>query len=98
MQETGRLDNRLDVPEACVGSISKGYLESAKRKKGREWHAIVNEKHFRKGGMYFMGSFPCIHTSIQTKPIDPSVLIALLPLFYEKAASIAMVKHGMDIQ
>ena len=31
-------------------------------------------------------------------PVDPPILKALLPLFSEKAATIVMVKHGMDIQ
>ena len=29
---------------------------------------------------------------------DPPVLRALLPLFYEKSATPAKVKHGMDVQ
>ncbi len=29
---------------------------------------------------------------------DPPAVCALLPLFYEKAASPAMIKHGMDVQ
>ena len=90
--------DRLDVPEACVGSISKGYLESAKKE---ELTWVEN------GMQLFMKStsereecisWAAFHASIQTKPIDPSALITLLPQFYENAASIAMVKHGMDIQ
>ena len=30
--------------------------------------------------------------------IRPPALRALLPLFYEKAATSAMIKHGMDVQ
>ncbi len=29
---------------------------------------------------------------------QPPALRALLPLFYEKSATLAMVKHGMDVQ
>ena len=36
------------------------------------------------------------HASTQTEE-DPPALTALLPLFYEKAATPAMVKHGMDV-
>ena len=36
------------------------------------------------------------HASIQTEE-DPPALTALLPLFYEKAPTPAMVKHGMDV-
>ena len=38
------------------------------------------------------------HSSLQPEPMDPVAIIALLPLFYEKAATLAMVKHGMEIQ
>ena len=43
-------------------------------------------------------SWAAYHASLLPSPVDPSSLIALLPLFYEKAATVAMVKHGMDIQ
>ena len=36
------------------------------------------------------------HASTHTEE-DPPALTALLPLFYEKAATPAMVKHGMDV-
>ena len=36
------------------------------------------------------------HASTQTEE-DPPALTALLPLFYEKAATPARVKHGMDV-
>ena len=36
------------------------------------------------------------HASTQTEE-HPPALTALLPLFYEKAATPAMVKHGMDV-
>ena len=38
------------------------------------------------------------HASHQPSMQDPPALRALLPLFYEKSATPAMVKHGMDIQ
>ena len=43
-------------------------------------------------------AWAAFHAS-QTIPIeDPQTLNALLPLFYEKAATPAMVKHGMYVQ
>ena len=36
------------------------------------------------------------HPSTQMEE-DPPALTALLPLFYKKAATPAMVKHGMDV-
>ena len=38
------------------------------------------------------------HASHQPPLQDPPALRALLPLFYEKSATPAMVKHGMDVQ
>ncbi len=35
---------------------------------------------------------------LQALSEDPPALCALLPLFYEKAATPAMVKHGMDVR
>ena len=43
-------------------------------------------------------SWAAYHASLLPSHVDPSSLIALLPLLYEKAATVAMVKHGMDIQ
>ncbi len=37
------------------------------------------------------------HASQQPLTEDPPALCALLPLFYEKAATPAMIKHGMDV-
>ena len=38
------------------------------------------------------------HASRQPPMVDPPAICALLPLFYEKSATPAMVKHGMDVQ
>ena len=38
------------------------------------------------------------HASRQPPIVDPPALCAMLPLFYEKSATPAMVKHGMDVQ
>ena len=38
------------------------------------------------------------HASHQPPIVDPPALCAMLPLFYEKSATPAMVKHGMDVQ
>lgn len=37
------------------------------------------------------------HSSLQPPPNEPHAITSLLPLFYEKAATPAMVKHGMDV-
>ena len=38
------------------------------------------------------------HASKQPSTEDPPAVCSLLPLFYEKAATPAMIKHGMDVQ
>ena len=43
-------------------------------------------------------SWAGFHASMQLQPTDPAALSVLLPLFYKKAATFAMVKHGLDIQ
>ena len=42
-------------------------------------------------------SWAAYHASVQPKMLDLSAIIALLPLFLEKADSPAMVKHGLDL-
>jgi hypothetical protein len=37
------------------------------------------------------------HASLQSPLEYPPALHALLPLFYEKSATPAMIKHGMDV-
>ena len=43
-------------------------------------------------------SWAAYHACQQSPPDDPPAVHVLLPLFYEKAACAAMVKHGMDVQ
>ena len=42
-------------------------------------------------------SWATIHASVQPDPVNPNALIHFLPLLPEKAATIAMIKHGMNI-
>ena len=41
-------------------------------------------------------SWAAFHAAAQTDPVNPISVIALLPLFPEKSATIAMIKHGME--
>ena len=43
-------------------------------------------------------SWAAFHASSASDPLDPLVINCLLPLFREKAATLSMVKHGMNIQ
>ncbi len=42
-------------------------------------------------------SWEAYHASLDTNALDYPALIALLPLFHEKAATLSMVKHGMNV-
>ena len=42
-------------------------------------------------------SWAAFHASLASAPVDPPVLNSLLPLFYEKTATLSMVKNGMEI-
>ena len=42
-------------------------------------------------------SWAAFHMSVQPNPVDPITLISLLLLLSEKAVTIAMIKHGMNI-
>ena len=43
-----------------------------------------------------MLTWAAFHSAKQVEK-DPPALTALLPIFYEKAATPAMIKHGMDV-
>ena len=59
-------------------------------------HAIqLLEKEIEKGDTVTWSAF---HASLQGASVDlPTTLTQLLPLFYEKAATAAMIKHGMNV-
>ena len=43
-------------------------------------------------------SWSSFHASLQNDLDETCAIISLLPLFYDKAASTAMIKHGMHIR
>ena len=43
-------------------------------------------------------SWSSFHASLQNDLDETCAIISLLPMFYDKAASTAMIKHGMHIQ
>ena len=42
-------------------------------------------------------TWAAFHASLSPTPVDPPVLNSLLPLLYEKEATLSMIKHGMEI-
>ena len=53
----------------------------------------LDKEHVVAGDKLTWAAF---HSAKQVEK-DPPALTALLPLFYEKAATPAMIKHGMDV-
>ena len=56
---------------------------------------IILGKDKVKTGDYL--SWVAFHVSVQPDPVDQITLILLLLLLSEKAVTIAMIKHGMNI-
>ena len=89
------------VSETVVPQIqyteTKGHLENAKAEEVK-WtkHATaLLAKDKLEVDDYV--SWAAFHAENQPNPVDPISVVALLPLFSEKSATIAMVKHGMDV-
>ena len=89
----------VSVPKPCnsITTIS-GYLQEAYSKE-RVWleHAmrLLEKVDLQKGDAVTWASY---HASCTNKENLYSAITQLLPLFYEKAATAAMVKHGMTVQ
>ena len=87
----------IAVPKCDVQPI-QSCLEQAKSDEGR-WveHAVpLLDKEELTGGDTI--AWATNHASLQPPTEYPPAQCALLPLFYEKAATPAMIKHGMDVQ
>jgi len=88
----------LVVPPAICTEIIDSCLEKAKEEevKWTDHSAQLLAKDKLDVNDYL--SWAAFHASTEPDPEDPtSAIIALLPMFFEKAATIAMIKHGMDV-
>lgn len=56
---------------------------------------LLTKNYFEKGNFVSWATF---HALLEPDPVVPPAISVLLALFYEKAATIALVKHGMEIQ
>ena len=85
------------VPDTLISDKQAGSLQEAQNQETR-WvehaAAFLNKDKLEKGDKMTWASFHSLSDTSETKP----AIIALLPLFYEKAATMAMIKHGKDIQ
>lgn len=90
--------NELRVSEYIYPDSVPSCLDNAKAgEAGWVKHSIELLAKNKLGSNEYI-SWAAYHASLLPSPVDPPSLIALLPLFYEKAATVSMVKHGMDIQ
>ena len=91
-------DNVAVPKPPCEIVAAEGHLVQAQEKE-RHWveHAIqLMEKEILDKGDIF--SWSAYHASLLNASDDVQpALTQLLPLFHEKAATAAMVKHGMDV-
>ena len=70
-----------------------GLLQRAKiREDG--WLDEVLKEELKKSHSIAWAAY---HAKLQPEMVDPPVITALLPLFYEKTDSPAMIKHGMHV-
>ena len=92
------LPNTPTSTPSLANSMSTSFLIEAKCKE-KKWveHALaLLDKGELNRGDYI--GWAAYHASQQPSTNDPRCLCALLPLFFEKAATFAMIKHGMDVQ
>ena len=89
--------DQLSIPQLACGDEAACLLE-ASRADEEKWfqHGIhLLKKDILTKEDYI--SWAAYHASLDSNPLDPPAVISLLPLFYEKAATLSMVKHGMDV-
>ena len=86
--------DQLSIPQLACGDEAASLLE-ASRADEEKWfqHGIqlLNKDILMKEDYI---SWAAYHASLDS---NPPAVISLLPLFYEKAAALSMVKHGMDV-
>ena len=83
------VDPEMEPPQACLD-------EAIAEEAGWFHHAmpLVEKEVLSKNDI----AWAAYHASRQPPIVDLPAICAMLPLFYEKSATPAMVKHGMDVQ
>ena len=83
------------LPQRKMEDIS-GYLQTAVDQE-RAWiecsMPLIRDKIINEQAI----SWAAYHAKLQLPVIDPTAIIAMLPLFLEKADTPAMIMHGMDL-
>ena len=85
------------VPACCTRPLQSSLEEAKAKEEGWIKNAIqlLDKENLCREDVI---AWTAYHASLQPPVYDPIALCALLPLFYEKAATPAMIKHGIDIQ
>ena len=74
------------------------FLDEA-QSNGKKWvEHVLTHVHNKKLNSEDALVWAAYHASWQPLVEDPPALCALLTLFYEKAATPAVIRHGMDVQ
>ena len=80
--------DQLSIPQLACGDGAASLLEVQHSIQLLKKDILTKEDYI---------SWDAYHASLDSNPLDPPAVISLLPLFYEKAATLSMVKHGMDV-
>ena len=84
------------VPQCDVFPVESCLEEATAKEQSWVQHALpLLETELATGDIIAWAAY---HASMQPVVEDPPALCALLPLFYEKSATPAMIKHGMDVE
>ena len=73
----------------CNNGITKAILPSVKMPEKNS----NQQEEFKNGEFIHWSAYLA---SLAPPVVNPPAILSVLPLFYEKASSISMVKHGMD--
>ena len=89
--------DQLSVPQLAFSDEGGGVLDAGKAEE-EKWfehgmHLLTEDKLMNEHYI----SWAAFHASLELNSSNPPAIIALPPLFYEKAATLCMVKHGMDV-
>ena len=86
----------VEVPECRVSAPQRCLGEAKDEEEQRSYNALslLSCDNLTKETTISWSSY---HVSLQSQSEDPPALHALLPLYYEKSATPAMVKHGMNV-
>jgi len=86
----------LTVPESNLKEIECDFDKAKKDEElwGQHASTVMRKEILEKDDNI---SWTAYHASQQPYPTNPRAIISMLPLFYEKAVTFAMIKHGMTL-